>query len=124
MVSIDTGVAGSYNDYPTSGIDPTGIGHTGWKPASSTCRHRLWVWSFGGGDEKCTKSRLKFLTNPGAELPTFQANWTFEDVGYVSFIQYGRGYEGGPNGYVCAVILSSGRASPDGTACRAEPISG
>ena len=114
VVSIDTGVAGSYNDYPTSGIDSTGIGHTGWKPASFLhVDDRLWVWSFGGGDDSCTKSRLKFSTNPGAALPSFQwANWTFGDVGYVSFVQYGRGYEGGPKGYVYGVIPMLGPGKP------------
>ncbi len=49
-------------------------------------------------------------------MPVFEwANWTFGPVGYVSFVQYGRGYEGGPSGYVYALIpmLGPGRPAPD-----------
>ena len=115
--SVRTGSAGSYNDYPTNGLDSTGIGHTGWKPASFLhVDGKLWVWSFGGGDNSCTKSRLKVSANPGADTPSFQwADWTLAEVGYLSFVQYGAGYRGGPAGYVYALIplMANGRPGRD-----------
>ncbi|MGD9509329.1 MAG: hypothetical protein AB7X49_12360, partial [Geminicoccaceae bacterium] len=104
--SVPTGIAGSHNDYPTNGLDSTGIGHTGWKPASFLhVDGKLWVWSFGGGDNSCTKSRLKASANPAAAVPSFSwSSWTLNEVGYLSFVQYGEGYRGGPDGYVYALI--------------------
>jgi hypothetical protein len=117
VVSVDTGIVGGYNDYPTSGLDSTGIGHTGWKPASFLAVDgKLWVWSFGGGDNSCTKSRLKFSASPGDEVPVFRwANWTLDEVGYLSFVQYGPDYAGGPDGHVYALIsmLAPGQPARD-----------
>ena len=110
VASIDTGTAGTYDDYPTDGLDSTGLGHMGWKPASFLhVGGRLWVWSFGGGDDTCTKSRLKYSANFDAATPTFAwAKWTLAEVGYASFVQYGRAYAGGPADQVYAVIPMSG----------------
>jgi hypothetical protein len=115
--SIPTGNASNDNDYPTNGLDSTGIGHTGWKPASFLhVDGKLWVWSFGGGDNSCTKSRLKVSADPADAVPSFLwADWTLEEVGYLSFVQYGEGYEGGPDGYVYALIpmLAPGKPGAD-----------
>lgn len=117
VASIPSGFTGSHNDYPTNGLDSTGIGHTGWKPASFLhVDGKLWVWSFGGGDNSCTKSRLKVSANPAAAVPSFLwANWTLKEVGYLSFVQYGEGYRGGPDGYVYALIplIAPGRPGRD-----------
>jgi hypothetical protein len=104
--SIDTGEVGRYDDYLTTGLDSTGLGHKGWKPASFLyVDGELWAWSFGGGDDSCTKSRLKRSKNYDAANPTFVwANWTLFSVGYASFVQYGQAYSGGPVDYVYAVI--------------------
>jgi hypothetical protein len=115
--SIPTGTAADYNDYSTNGLDSTGVGHTGWKPASFLhVDDKLWVWSFGGGDNTCTKSRLKVSNNPADDVPSFVwADWVLEEVGYLSFVQYGEGYEGGPDGYVYALIpmLAPGKPGVD-----------
>jgi hypothetical protein len=110
VTSVDTGTAGTYNEYPTNGLDSTGFGHNGWKPASFLhVDGKLWAWSFGGGDNSCTRSRLKSSSNYNATTPTFTwANWTLSAVGYASFVQYGQAYAGGPAGYVYAVIPMSG----------------
>jgi hypothetical protein len=110
VTSVDTGTTGSYNGYPTDGLDSTGIGHKGWKPASFLhVDGKLWAWSFGGGDDTCTKSRLKSSSNYDAATPTFAwADWTLAAVGYASFVQYGQAYAGGPAGHVYAVIPMAG----------------
>jgi hypothetical protein len=65
---------------------------------------RLWYWirniNAGG-----TGARLKFSDNYSSASPDFTwLSWSLPEVGYASFVQYGRGYAGGPAGYVYAVI--------------------
>ena len=110
VASVDTGIRGIYNEYPTDGLNSTGLGHKGWKPASFLhVDGKLWAWSFGGGDNSCTRSRLKSSSNYDATTPTFRwANWTLNAVGYASFVQYGRAYAGGPADHVYAVIPMNG----------------
>ena len=65
---------------------------------------RLWYWIrniYPGG----TGARLKFSSDVTAANPQFTwVDWTLPEVGYASFVQYGKGYAGGPADYVYAVI--------------------
>ena len=65
---------------------------------------RLWYWirNIGPGG---TGSRLKFSDNYSSASPDFTwVSWSLSEVGYASFVQYGKGYANGPAKYVYAVV--------------------
>jgi hypothetical protein len=65
---------------------------------------RLWYWIRNvnpGG----TGVRLKFSDNVTSANPQFTwVGWSIAELGYASFVQYGKAYAGGPSRFVYAVI--------------------
>jgi hypothetical protein len=59
----------------------------------------LWLW-FGHADRKGGQSRLAW-SRDRAKSWTF-ADWVFEDLGLMGFVNYGRDYEGARDGFVYA----------------------
>jgi hypothetical protein len=88
-----------------SGVEALGDGPTSEKPAGMLhADGRLWYW-IRNINEGGTGVRLKFSTNYNATNPAFTwSDWTIPEVGYASFVQYGKAYAGGPASYVYAVI--------------------
>jgi hypothetical protein len=86
-------------------VEALGDGPASEKPAGMLhVDGRLWYWIRNvnpGG----TGVRLKSSADYSAANPQFTwADWTLPEVGYASFVQYGKGYAGGPLDYVYAVI--------------------
>jgi hypothetical protein len=72
---------------------------------------RLWYW-IRNISPVGTGVRLKFSDNYTSTTPTFTwVGWSLPEIGYASFVQYGRGYAGGPADYVYAVIPMSSSAT-------------
>jgi hypothetical protein len=103
---IATGDPTNWDDAATgAGVEALGDGPASEKAAGMLhVDGRLWYWvrnisSVGTG------VRLKFSADYGSANPQFTwASWTIPEVGYASFVQFGKGYAGGPAGYVYAVI--------------------
>ena len=88
-----------------AGVEAIGDGPDSEKPAGMLhADSRLWYWIRNinpGG----TGIRLKSSGDYGATNPQFTwASWTIPEVGYASFVQYGKAYAGGPASYVYAVV--------------------
>ncbi len=72
---------------------------------------RFWYW-IRNISSSGTGVRLKFSDNYDSPNPAFTwVDWSLPGVGYASFVQYGRGYTGGPADYVYAVIPMSSSAA-------------
>jgi hypothetical protein len=88
-----------------AGVDAMGDGPESEKAAGMLhVGGRLWQWirniNAGG-----TGVRLKSSGNYNTASPDFVwANFTMPEVGYASFVQYGKAYAGGPADYVYAVV--------------------
>jgi hypothetical protein len=97
------------------GVEALGDGPASEKPAGMLhASGRLWYWIRNITPGAGTGVRLKFSSNYSSASPDFTwASWTIPEVGYASFVQYGKGYAGGPAGEVYAVIpmRSSARGS-------------
>jgi hypothetical protein len=89
-----------------AGVEALGEGPASEKPAGMLhVGGRLWYWIRNITPNAGTGIRLKFSTNYNVATPTFTwAGWSIPEVGYASFVQYGKGYAGGPANYVYAVI--------------------
>jgi hypothetical protein len=116
-ISGSTGYSVSFTPVPTGdpldwddaatgdGVDALGDDSASEKPAGMLhVGGRLWYWirniNAGG-----TGVRLKFSDNYSSASPDFTwVDWSLPEVGYASFVQYGKGYAGGPAGYVYAVV--------------------
>jgi hypothetical protein len=128
-VSFTPVATGDPNDWDDAaagaGVEALGDGPASEKAAGMLhADGRLWYWirnisSVGTG------IRLKFSNNVTSPVPQFTwASWTLPEVGYASFVQYGKSYAGGPVGYVYAVIpmRSSTRGSLSNSAY--DPVPG
>ena len=106
VTSVPTGDPANWNDAATgAGIDATGDGMASEKPAGMLqIGSRLWV-SIRNIKADGTGVRLKYSDNYTTTSPDFTwVSWSWPNVGYASFVQYGQGYAGGPANYVYAVI--------------------
>jgi len=66
---------------------------------------RFWAWIRNINISAGTGVRLKYSDNYNTSDPDFTwVSWSWPNVGYASFVQYGQGYTGGPANYVYAVI--------------------
>jgi hypothetical protein len=88
-----------------AGAEAIGDGPLSEKPAGMLYLDgRLWYWirniNAGG-----TGIRLKYSDDYNSTNPQFTwVDWTIPEVGYSSFVQYGKAYAGGPADYVYAVV--------------------
>jgi hypothetical protein len=116
-ISGTTGYSVSFAPVPTgdpldwddtavgTGVEALGDGPDSEKPAGMLVADgRLWYWirniSAGG-----TGARLKYSDDYSSTNPQFTwVSWSLPEVGYASFVQYGKNYVGGPAGYVYAVV--------------------
>jgi hypothetical protein len=74
---------------------PSGMLHDG---------SRFWYW-IRNISSAGTGVRLKFSDNYDSAIPTFTwVDWSLPEIGYASFVQYGRGYAGGSPDHVYAII--------------------
>jgi hypothetical protein len=122
-ISGATGYGVSFTPVPTgdpldwddaaagTGVEALGDGPASEKPAGMLhADARLWYWIRNinpGG----TGVRLKFSDNYSSANPGFTwVDWSLPNVGYASFVQYGKGYAGGP-AYVYAVVPMRSRAA-------------
>jgi len=115
-ISGSTGYGVSFTPVPTGdplnwddtavgdGVDALGGGRASEKTAGLLqVGGRLWHWIRNISADG-TGSRLKFSDNYSTASPHFTwVNWSLPEVGYASLVQYGKGYAGGPAGYVYAV---------------------
>jgi hypothetical protein len=104
---VDTGDPLDWDDAP----DGAGVEALGDGPASEKAggmlgiNGRLWYWIRNIAPGAGTGIRLKFSDNYTTTNPQFTwVDWNIPDVGYASFVQYGKGYAGGPTRYVYSVI--------------------
>jgi hypothetical protein len=125
---IRTGDPANWDDTAIgTGVEALGDGPASEKPAGMLhVGGRFWYWirnisSVGTG------VRLKYSNNYNAVNPAFTwVSWSLPQVGYASFVQYGKGYAGGPARYVYAVIpmRSSARGSLSNSAYDMVPAFG
>jgi hypothetical protein len=89
-----------------AGVEALGDGVFSEKPAGMLhVDGRLWYWIRNIAPGAGTGVRLKFSTSYNAVNPAFTwASWNIPEIGYASFVQYKKGYSGGPVRYVYAVI--------------------
>jgi hypothetical protein len=103
---VPTGDPLDWDDAPDgAGAEAMGDGPLSEKPAGMLYLDgRLWYWIRNinpGG----TGIRLKYSDNYNSTNPQFTwVDWTIPEVGYSSFVQYGKAYAGGPADYVYAVV--------------------
>jgi hypothetical protein len=102
---VPTGDPNDWDDALGAGVEALGGGPASEKPAGMLhVAGRLWYW-IRNISAVGTRVRLKFSDNYSAVSPAFTwVSWSLPEVGYASFVQYGKGYTGGPAGYVYAVI--------------------
>lgn len=103
--SVPTGDPDNWDDAAAgAGVDALGDGPASEKPAGLLhVGSRLWYW-IRNISSTGTGVRLKFSDNYSSASPDFTwASWSLPEVGYASFVQYGKAYAGGPAGYVYAV---------------------
>src|SRR5262245_34375696 len=106
VAAVPTGDPANWNDAATgAGVDATGNGTASEKPAGMLqIGTRLWalIRNINSGGHGV---RLKYSDNYNTTSPDFTwVSWTFTELGYASFVQYGKGYAGGPTSYVYAVV--------------------
>ena len=103
---VPTGDPLNWDDAATgAGVEAMGDGPASEKAAGMLhAGGKLWYWIRNinpGG----TGVRLKYSGNYATSSPDFHwASWSLPEVGYASFVQYGKGYAGGPTDYVYAVV--------------------
>jgi len=105
VTPVPTGDPANWNDAASTGIDATGNGTASKKPAGMLqIGNRLWV-SIRNINSGGTGVRLKYSDNYSTSSPDFTwLSWTFTELGYASFVQYGKAYANGPTSYVYAVV--------------------
>jgi hypothetical protein len=110
---VPTGDPANWDDAATgAGVEALGEGPASEKASGMLqVGSRLWYWIRNinpGG----TGIRLKYSDDYGSANPQFTwADWTIPEVGYSSFVQYGKAYANGPAEYVYSVIpMRSGAA--------------
>ncbi len=103
---VPTGDPLDWDDAATgAGVEALGDGRDSEKPAGMLhAGGRLWYW-IRNISTVGTGVRLKFSGDYSSASPDFTwASWSLPEVGYASFVQYGKAYAGGPADYVYAVI--------------------
>jgi hypothetical protein len=103
---IPTGDPQNWDDAPTgAGVEALGDGPLSVKPSGLLyLDNRLWMW-IRNIDPDGHGTRLKYSDDYNAVNPQFTwLDWTFPDIGFASFVQYGQAYAGGPADYVYATI--------------------
>jgi hypothetical protein len=134
-ISGATGYGVSFTPVPTgdpldwddtafgAGVEALGDGRASEKAAGMLhVGGRFWFWirnisSVGTG------VRLKYSDDYSAVNPQFTwLSWSLPDVGYASFVQYGKGYAGGPADYVYAVIPMRSSATGDVSNSAYDPV--
>jgi len=128
VTPVPTGDPANWNDAATgAGVDATGNGTASEKPAGMLqVGSRLWA-SIRNINAGGTGVRLKYSDNYSSTSPDFTwLSWTFSELGYASFVEYGKAYAGGPTSYVYAVIpmRSSTTGSVSNSAYDAVPAFG
>jgi hypothetical protein len=127
VTPVPTGDPSNWNDAAATGIDATGNGTASKKPAGMLqIGSRLWV-SIRNINSGGTGVRLKYSDNYSTASPDFTwLSWTFTELGYASFVQYGKGDANGPTSYVYAVVpmKSSTIGSVSNSAYNAVPAFG
>lgn len=118
FAAVPTGDPDDWDDAALgAGVEAVGDDSASHKPAGMLhADGRLWYWirniSAAG-----TGTRLKFSDDYDSATPTFTwVDWSLPEVGYASFVQYGRGYTGGPAEHVYAVIPVSASGSVSNSA--------
>jgi hypothetical protein len=109
FTAIATGDPADWDDAALgTGVEAVGDDSASHKPAGMLHDGgRFWYW-IRNISSTGTGVRLKFSDNYNAITPTFTwVNWSLPEIGYASFVQYGKGYAGGPADYVYAVIPMS-----------------
>jgi hypothetical protein len=104
---VPTGDPLDWDDAATgAGVEALGDGPASEKPAGMLhVDGRLWYWIRNITPGAGTGVRLKFSADYGSSNPQFTwASWSVPEIGYASFVQYGKGYSGGPTRYVYAII--------------------
>jgi hypothetical protein len=104
--AVPTGDPANWDDTALGeGVDALGDGVASEKSAGMVhVGGRLWYW-IRNISPAGTGIRLKVSDNYATTSPDFTwVNWSLPDVGYASFVQYGKGYAGGPAAYVYAVV--------------------
>lgn len=103
---VPTGDPNDWDDAAAgAGVEAIGDGAASEKPAGMLhVDGRLWYW-IRNIDAGGTGLRLKYSDDYSSSNPQFTwVSWSLPEVGYASFVQYGKGYAGGPAGYVYAVV--------------------
>jgi hypothetical protein len=109
FAAVPTGDPADWDDAATgAGVEAIGDSATSEKPAGMLhADGRLWYW-IRNISSTGTGVRLKFSNNYDSAVPAFTwVDWSLPQVGYASFVQYGKGYAGGPADYVYAVVPMS-----------------
>jgi hypothetical protein len=104
---VPTGDPLDWDDAATgAGVEALGDGPASEKPAGMLhVDGRLWYWIRNIAPGAGTGVRLKFSADYGSSNPQFTwASWSVPEIGYASFVQYGKGYSGGPTRYAYAII--------------------
>jgi hypothetical protein len=118
VTGLETGEADNWDDAVAgSGLEAKGEGKRSVKPAGMLYKDgTLWVWARNAVGTDGRGARLRYSKNTGCVgctgRPTFEwVPWSLANVGYPSFIQYGKDYAHGPDDAVYAVIpMKSGKA--------------
>jgi hypothetical protein len=106
VTAVPTGDPDNWDDAAAgAGVDALGDGPLSMKIAGTLhAGGRLWHWIRNinpGG----TGVRLKYSDNYSSASPDFTwVSWSLPQIGYASFVQYGKAYARGPAAYVYAVI--------------------
>jgi hypothetical protein len=103
---VPTGDPLDWDDAATgAGVEALGDGPASEKAAGMLhADGRLWYWIRNIYPDGIG-ARLKFSDDVTATNPQFTwVSWSLPEVGYASFVQYGKAYAGGPAGYVYAVV--------------------
>jgi len=89
-----------------AGVEALGDGPASEKAAGMlNVGGRLWYWIRNIAPGAGTGVRLKFSDDYSSANPQFTwVSWGLPEIGYASFVQYRKGYAGGPLRYVYAVI--------------------
>jgi hypothetical protein len=101
---VPTGDPANWDDAAEgAGVEAVGDSADSEKPAGMLyVDGRLWYWIRNINPDG-TGVRLKSTGDYSSVNPQFTwSSWTIPEVGYASFVQYGKGYAGGPAGYVYA----------------------
>jgi hypothetical protein len=104
---VPTGDPANWDDAATgAGVEALGEGPASEKAAGMLhLGSRLWYWIRNINPGSGTGARLKYSDDYNATNPQFTwVDWSIPELGYASFVQYGKAYANGPADYVYATI--------------------